>query len=82
MAYIIKVDGTIIENCGTSIKELTNIIGGDISKANAKDGNFIIWNAETSKSSSKNQKATDLYIYRIFGNIYGDVVICNSTEVN
>jgi len=83
MAYILKIDGTTIENCSMKIPDIQAVIGGYFQIVNAKDGQIIIIN-ENGKLESLpiNQKATELYQYGKYDPIVGDVIICNQSELN
>lgn len=80
MGTIIKSDGTLIDNCGTTLQELKDAVGGNIQILNAKDGRLIVIN-DSAQNMPLNSEATNLYQYGQFMKIYGDVVICSANEI-
>lgn len=82
MAYILKVDGTIIENCGTSLSELQEAVGGYIQLVSTKEGNQMVINEEGKINGLPiNAAATKMYQYGQYDLIVGDVVICKPGEI-
>jgi hypothetical protein len=82
MAKIIRVDGTEATLSDTSLKSLQGAVGGYIEIVNAQNGKLIVVDEEGKlKGKPVNVVATKLY-----GNPYdvivGDVVVCDSNEID
>jgi hypothetical protein len=88
MATLIKSNGeetNVLPKNKTDFKldELQNYVGGFIEIVKTKDGRTMVINEEGKINELPiNQKATDLYLHGNFDFIVGDVVVCNSNEID
>lgn len=82
MAYILKTDGTIIENCKTDLASLQAAVGGLIQIVGTRTGLLLVINEEGKLNDLPvNPGATDMYKYGNYDKIVGDVVVCNQSEI-
>jgi hypothetical protein len=83
MAKIIKSDGTVVENVGTSLKELQKAVGGYIEMVHTWDNRWLIVNEEGKLMGLPvNEEATRLYEYGDHDVIVGDVVVAEYGEID
>ena len=82
MAYLLKSDGTRVENVGTSLSVLQGLVGGYIEIVKTKDGKDMVVNEDgKSQGLPLNEEATAMYVYGDSDVILGDVVICEKREL-
>jgi hypothetical protein len=88
MAKLIKVDGTVTEVSPKdgkhfSLEELQEFVGGDIQMVQTISGRLMYMDEEGKlKNKPVNEKATDLFGYRAYDLVVGDVLICDLKDVN
>ena len=88
MATLIKANGeetNVLPKNKTDFKldELQTFVGGIIEIVKTKDGRTMVINEEGKINELPiNQKATDIYLHGNFDFIVGDVVVCNSNEID
>ena len=87
MATLIKSNGeetNVLPKNKTDFKldELQNFVGGIIEIVKTKDGKTMVINEEGKVNDLPfNQKATEIYLYNEHDFIAGDVVVCESNEL-
>lgn len=82
MAYILKTDGSIINNCGTELEDLQSAVGGHIEIVPTKNGKYMVVNEEGKLMGLEvNVDATKMYESGGADFIVGNVVICEKNEI-